>query len=153
MRLARLGDCVKAERTRAHEGGVEVANFDMADDLDELARVRAWARAVLSDVPTAASIDIVMLLNELVSNAMRHGGWPRQVRLTRRTRTLRIEVDDASPELARRREPSDTGGHGVALVEACAERWGQERTDDGKTVWAELALPGGVAPRDAADRT
>ncbi|MDT8914491.1 ATP-binding protein [Amycolatopsis sp. PS_44_ISF1] len=125
-----------AERT---SGEVEVRMLDVADDLAELSRVRAWARAALQDVPARELADMIMVLDELVSNALRHGVPPRQVRLKRRPGWLRIEVDDACVDEACPRPPSDTGGRGLALIESCAMVWGQQQQHDtGKTVWAEL---------------
>lgn len=85
--------------------------------------------------------------DRLVSNALRHGTPPRQVRLKRRPGWLRIEVDDSCVDEACPRPPADDGGRGLALIESCAMVWGQQQHRTGKTVWAELtsvAHPRGV---------
>ncbi|MEV7553155.1 ATP-binding protein [Amycolatopsis sp. NPDC089917] len=130
---------------------VEVLTLDVGGDLGELARVRAWARAELGDVSEAGLTDTILVLDELVSNALRHGERPRQVRLLRRPGRLRIEVDDAATAPAAPRPPSGTGGRGLALIDACTTAWGQEHRDDGKTVWAELDLAESNVSGDTAD--
>ncbi|MFC9252185.1 ATP-binding protein [Amycolatopsis thailandensis] len=130
---------------------VEVLALDVGCDLGELARVRAWARAELDDVAEAGLTDIILVLDELVSNALRHGKRPRQVRLLRRPGRLRIEVDDAGKTPATPRPPSATGGRGLALIGACATAWGQEHRDGGKTVWAELDLAESNVSGDTTD--
>jgi anti-sigma regulatory factor (Ser/Thr protein kinase) len=108
-------------------------------DLGELAKVRGWVRTVLRDFPASVVTTAVMVVDELTSNALRHGRAPYHVRLLTGAAKLRIEVDDGGGEPARRRTPSDQGGRGLLLVERCAATWGQLRRAGGKTLWAELA--------------
>ncbi|MEV6908571.1 ATP-binding protein [Amycolatopsis sp. NPDC051071] len=115
-----------------------VLTLAVGSDLTELARVRAWARAELRDVAEDDLMDTILVLDELVSNALRHAKPPRQVRLLRLPGRVRIEVDDSGENLATPRPASDNGGRGLPLIEACAAAWGQDRREDGKTVWAEL---------------
>ncbi len=119
---------------------VEALTLDVSGDLSELARVRAWARAELRDVAEEDLTDTILVLDELVSNAVRHGKPPQRVRLLRQPGRLRIEVDDSGTTPATPRPPSETGGRGLALIDACSTGWGQEHREDGKTVWAELSL-------------
>ncbi|NBH05219.1 ATP-binding protein [Amycolatopsis sp. SID8362] len=107
-------------------------------ELTELARVRQWVRSVLCGLPASVVSTAVMVVDELASNALRHGRAPYHVRLLPGVAKLRIEVDDGGGETARRRTPSDDGGRGLLLVERCAAAWGQLRRAGGKTLWAEL---------------
>ena len=107
-------------------------------ELSELARVRHWVRTVLCDLPVNVVSTAVMVVDELTSNALRHGRAHYHVRLLPGAAKLRIEVDDGGGETARRRAPSDHGGRGLLLVERCAAAWGQLRRPSGKTLWAEL---------------
>ncbi|WP_414938423.1 ATP-binding protein [Amycolatopsis sp. cmx-11-51] len=118
----------------------KVLSLDVVDDLTDLARVRAWARAELRDLAGEDLADTILVLDELVSNALRHGKGSRRVRLLRQPGRLRIEVDDSGRTPAVPRPPSDNGGRGLALIDACAATWGQDPRDDGKTVWAELRV-------------
>jgi signal transduction histidine kinase len=47
------------------------------------------------DLPDHVRHDVVTVVDELTSNALRHGEPPRQVRLLRRLNWLCVEVDDA----------------------------------------------------------
>ncbi|WP_086679368.1 ATP-binding protein [Amycolatopsis pretoriensis] len=107
-------------------------------ELSELAKVRHWVRTVLREFPANVVSTAVMVVDELTSNALRHGRAPYHVRLLPGAAKLRIEVDDGGGEPARRRAPSDQGGRGLLLVERCAAAWGQLRRPSGKTLWAEL---------------
>uniref|UniRef100_A0AAU2K0W1 SpoIIE family protein phosphatase n=1 Tax=Streptomyces sp. NBC_00049 TaxID=2903617 RepID=A0AAU2K0W1_9ACTN len=85
-----------------------------------------------------------LILSELITNALRYGSAPVQVRLLH-TQTLTCEVWDASstaPHL-RYAATTDEGGRGLFLVAQLSERWGTRYTPEGKVIWAELELPGG----------
>jgi two-component sensor histidine kinase len=130
---------VSTEQAARTGGQVESLTLDVGTDITESARVRAWARAELADLTEEALADTILVLDELVSNALRHGKPPQRVRLTRSPGLVRIDVDDAERTPAAPRRPSENGGRGLVLIDACASAWGQEVRDDGKTVWAELA--------------
>ena len=83
-----------------------------------------------------------LIVSELVTNAIRYGGSPIQLRLIRDT-TLICEVSDSSstaPHM-RRARAFDEGGRGLLLVAQLTQRWGSRHTRTGKTIWAEQALP------------
>ncbi|MEU9475812.1 PAS domain-containing protein [Streptomyces sp. NPDC048191] len=83
-----------------------------------------------------------LVVSELVTNAIRYGEPPIQLRLIR-DRALICEVSDASstaPHL-RRAHAYDEGGRGLLLVAQLTQRWGSRQTGRGKTIWAEQALP------------
>ncbi|MFE7651311.1 SpoIIE family protein phosphatase [Streptomyces bottropensis] len=83
-----------------------------------------------------------LIVSELVTNAIRYGAPPIQLRLVRAD-ALICEVSDGSstaPHL-RRARTFDEGGRGLLLVAQVAERWGSRHTSAGKTIWAEQALP------------
>ncbi|MFC3453470.1 ATP-binding protein [Amycolatopsis speibonae] len=86
---------MSAEEAAPAGSEVEVLTLDVGDDLGELARVRAWVRAELRDVAEAALADTILVLDEVVSNALRHGKPPLRVRLLRQPGSLRVEADDA----------------------------------------------------------
>jgi two-component sensor histidine kinase len=114
--------------------------LDVEDDLGELRRAREWLRDQLTWLPADTAEDFVLVADELVSNALRHGAAPRRLRLSRGGDVLRLEVEDGARTLATPREGTVTGGRGLTLVDVLATRWGQELTERGKVVWAELAL-------------
>jgi anti-sigma regulatory factor (Ser/Thr protein kinase) len=93
--------------------------------------------------------DGLLVVSELVGNAVRHSGCVNDHRLdvkVQRDRTsLLISVHD--PGLARQSArpastpPSEPGGWGLRIIERLARRWGAERPD-GYRVWAELPVSG-----------
>ena len=104
--------------------------------------------AALGD-PLAASPDgmVSLLLTELVTNAVRHGGAQdgQRVAVTveHRPGLLRVSVSDSGPGFhwrppAPRRPPAE-GGYGLVLVDRMAQRWGIEPGGDSTTVWFELS--------------
>jgi PAS domain S-box-containing protein len=108
----------------------------------------AGARRMASDQLTAWGLDELafateLIVSELVTNAIRYGTAPIELRLMRGD-SLICEVSDGSnsaPHLRRARS-FDEGGRGLLLVAQLAERWGSRQTPSGKTIWAELPLPG-----------
>ena len=84
----------------------------------------------------------VLLVSELVTNAVRHarGSDPITLELQTAGTWLRIEVQDADPRWPQPRTPAefDGSGFGFVLVDALAGKWGVRETATGKAVWAEL---------------
>ncbi|UOZ10674.1 alpha/beta fold hydrolase [Amycolatopsis sp. WQ 127309] len=129
------------QRTAPVDDRLRVIALEVADDLRELATVRTWAARVVQDLPEDQRLDVLTVVGELTSNALRHGEPPRQIRLLRKPGWLCVEVDDTCLDSACPRPPSTTGGHGLTLVAAISASWGQRQRATGKTVWAEIELP------------
>ncbi len=93
--------------------------------------------------------DVYLLVSELVTNGVRHGGAGEddvmELTALRHGNRLRVVVTDWGPGFDGRPRPRNradqTGGWGLFLVERLAERWGTQRSDDATTVWFELKLP------------
>ena len=97
-----------------------------------------------SDVDGRTAGDLMLLVSELVTNAVRHARSDRfEVRLDVRPDMLRLEVHDEGSGFDPRIAPSDdgTGGYGLFIVDRLADRWGVER-DEGGVIWLELDRPG-----------
>jgi hypothetical protein len=86
--------------------------------------------------------DVLIAVNELVSNVNRHTGDGGDLQLALRPGAVLIEVRDASVELPRVCEPEVArgGGRGMRMVEAVARRWGTRLVPGGKVVWAEIPM-------------
>lgn len=90
---------------------------------DTAAQARDTAREFLSDLapaPTPETTEnVVLVVSELVTNALRHAGGITQMRLTAGRNTVEITVQDPSPTRPRPRHPDITGyegGYGLTLV-------------------------------------
>ncbi len=102
---------------------------------------RRALRTMLVGSPLAARGDAaVLVLSELVSNAVLHGRSPLTVVLSLGAERLRVEVRDASPVSPSFGvlDPTALTGRGMLLVASNADRWGVEPTASGKTVWVEF---------------
>ncbi|MEV6992757.1 SpoIIE family protein phosphatase [Streptomyces sp. NPDC093228] len=137
-------------RTQALDDRHTVA-WELLEDLSEVARARDLASLQLAHwgLPEAAFL-AELVVSELVTNAIRYGGSPVQLRLIRHD-TLICEVSDGAhtaPHL-RRARTFDEGGRGLFIVAQLAERWGTRQQSGGKTIWAELALPPATVPAPA----
>ncbi|MFE7575562.1 SpoIIE family protein phosphatase [Streptomyces sp. NPDC057521] len=103
------------------------------------AAVRAWGAKDRAD-------EVELAADELVTNALMHtdGGAIVTIRvLTGPERRLRVDVEDRSSALPRRREAGEAGvsGRGLLLVDQLADAWGVESRGTGKCVWSEFVVP------------
>uniref|UniRef100_A0AAU2JJD2 PAS domain-containing SpoIIE family protein phosphatase/ATP-binding protein n=1 Tax=Streptomyces sp. NBC_00049 TaxID=2903617 RepID=A0AAU2JJD2_9ACTN len=129
-------------RTRALHSD-QVVVWDLPSD----ASIVSTARRQATDQLTAwgleeASFVTELVVSELVTNAIRYGQPPIQLRLIHENKNLICEVSDASstaPHM-RRARTFDEGGRGLLLVAQLAQRWGTRHAPIGKTVWAEQSL-------------
>jgi CheY-like chemotaxis protein/anti-sigma regulatory factor (Ser/Thr protein kinase) len=122
----------------------DVRVLDAPHDVGAGTRARALVREAVRDWNLAAIFDdAALVVTELVTNAVIHGGSTFRLQLSRTTSAFRIEVvdeGDGTPEP----QPQDTeaeGGRGIMLVDAMASSWGVESVPSGKLVWAEIAIP------------
>jgi CheY-like chemotaxis protein/anti-sigma regulatory factor (Ser/Thr protein kinase) len=84
----------------------------------------------------------LLVVTELVTNAVVHAGSQCDLRVQLRDGVLRLEVDDeggGTPDLQRSSD-SEEHGRGLFLVSAMSMSWGIGPTPAGKTVWAELLV-------------
>ncbi|NUK32923.1 SpoIIE family protein phosphatase [Streptomyces lunaelactis] len=105
------------------------------------AAVAAWGARERAD-------EIELAADEMITNALMHtdGGAIVTIRvLSGPERRLRVEVEDRSSALPRRREAGESGvsGRGLLLVDRLTEAWGVESRGSGKCVWCEFVIPDG----------
>jgi anti-sigma regulatory factor (Ser/Thr protein kinase) len=86
----------------------------------------------------------VLLVSEVVTNALRHTDGQVTLELWRYPGRLRVEVSDETSRgpVVAGGGPLDEAGRGVPLMDALADRWGTAPHGEGKVVWFELDLPG-----------
>ncbi|MGW0627679.1 SpoIIE family protein phosphatase [Streptomyces sp. NPDC002758] len=112
------------------------------------AAVCAWGARARAD-------EIELVADELITNALMHTEGSAIVTLRMLSgseRRLRVEIEDSSSALPRRREAGENGvsGRGLLLVDRLTDVWGVEARGGGKCVWCEFLMPN--AP-DSPDRT
>jgi len=101
------------------------------------------ARGIDGEVADSA----VLLVSELVTNAIVHGEPPVELRVRIPDDLLHVEVHDADREAAvhlPRPAPlphERMGGRGLRLVDRLSSRWGLAEDDRGKWIWFEIDLP------------
>ncbi|MEU2673161.1 SpoIIE family protein phosphatase [Streptomyces sp. NPDC007164] len=120
----------------------QVAQWAVATDPAAVAGVRKNVAQWLTDRGLEEeAFATELILSELVTNAVRYGTAPIEVRLLY-DRNLICEVSDSSstsPHL-RYAATTDEGGRGLFLVAQFAERWGTRYTETGKVIWSEQTV-------------
>ncbi|MDT0352387.1 ATP-binding protein [Pseudonocardia charpentierae] len=98
-------------------------------------------RRLLADAPEDLRIDAELVAIELVTNSLEHALGPRSVTIAwAEDGLLHIAVLDGSPDAVLTPGHSRLGAHrgrGLTVVGAVA-RWGVDRGQTTKTVWATL---------------
>jgi anti-sigma regulatory factor (Ser/Thr protein kinase) len=110
-----------------------------ADAREQLAMQVEW-------LPPSTRATADLLLTELVTNAVRHGGADQgeriEVTLESSANALKVAVTDPGPGFEWHPRPPDRpaaeGGYGLVLVDRFARLWAVERGPASTTVWFEL---------------
>jgi anti-sigma regulatory factor (Ser/Thr protein kinase) len=129
--LARMAGCRKRD----------TAAWRLPARTDAPGRARVLARARLRQwrIRDGTRDSVLLVVSELVTNAVRYAAGPITVRLIRAGRGLLCEVEDTGngrPRLVRGGMLDDSG-RGLHVVHKLTTRWGVRWTDTGKAVWAE----------------
>jgi serine phosphatase RsbU (regulator of sigma subunit)/anti-sigma regulatory factor (Ser/Thr protein kinase) len=144
------------------------ARAHLAPEPTAVAQARTFIKDTLRNfvqsgaaLPETAVGDAVLLVSELVANALQHAGTGFEVgcRLTGRgSATLEVTVTDRHPARSLPDPPpiedsSSERGRGLILAAALASAWGVTYTATAKTVWFRLLLssPGAEAASIGAD--
>ncbi|MGH2685138.1 MAG: ATP-binding protein [Actinomycetota bacterium] len=129
---------------RAHE-----ARTSLPADLASAGAARRFVGSTLREWECDTLADSALLLvSELVTNAVLHARSALDVVLRLAADRLRVEVHDESPTQPTRKHYSIHAGtgRGLMLVEQLAQEWGVDQLgDNGKRVWFELHRSGGTS--------
>ena len=117
----------------------------------ELSKLRARVRTALTGRSNVVHPEVeqwsermVLIVDELASNALRHGGAPVAAALHRADDQWLIAVDDSLPRMppmpAQGRDPG-LGGFGLYLVADLSSEHGWCPETAAKTVWAVIQAP------------
>ncbi|MFF4487864.1 SpoIIE family protein phosphatase [Streptomyces sp. NPDC001544] len=108
--------------------------------------LRRWEVGEIADA-------VLLVVSELVTNALVHTQGPVHVDLMLRGDRVRVCVSDSSPRAPAKPVIVDwesTGGRGLMLVEAMSDSFGSMPVASGKQVWSEIVVPpcepAGAAP-------
>ncbi|MGW2565714.1 SpoIIE family protein phosphatase [Streptomyces sp. NPDC001537] len=120
----------------------DTATWRLPARVDAAARARTLVSALLGQwrIRDETQDRVLLVVDELVANAVRFAGGPLTVRLIRTGRGLLCEVGDTGngrPRLGRG-GLLDDGGRGLHVVHGLTTRWGVRWTDNGKVVWASV---------------
>lgn len=136
------------QRVRVPDGFSELWCEEL-DSVEGLPRLRRRLRSETTGSPTVErpeqehwSERLVLVADELTSNALRHGGAPVATALSRVGNEWMVTVSDYAPDVppapAEGRDPG-LGGLGLYLIADLADRHGWFAHRGMKTVWAVVA--------------
>jgi anti-sigma regulatory factor (Ser/Thr protein kinase) len=115
-----------------------------------LARRRLAAELTAAGIYDGTVSDAVLVVSELLSNAIRHArplpGANLQVAWALGADAIEVAVSDGGAitrPVPAHATLSSLGGRGLDIVEFVARTWGVRTDDSGLTVWAVLPLPPG----------
>jgi anti-sigma regulatory factor (Ser/Thr protein kinase) len=115
-------------------------------DLPEVPAARRFVTEALAATGSCATDDLLLVVSELATNAVRHGAGAMEVRVHADAGQARVEVlDDGGAQVSEppAAPPLDSvGGRGLHLVRSVSQAWGTGLDARGRTlVWAELQVP------------
>jgi anti-sigma regulatory factor (Ser/Thr protein kinase) len=132
------------------------AQFDLVPEAGSARAARRAVAEVLSSwgLPAYAVDDAVLIVSELVANAVLHARDEAalELEITFGGAWLRVSVSDGSAvrPSARAAERNHENGRGMAIIDALSDRWGVEGRGRGKRIWFEVDL--GRTPPTAAEQ-
>ena len=131
--------------------GVMCREFEVCDrrcDAAAPSRARRFVadtlRSELSGPAVEGSVEVaVVVVSELVTNAVRAGGAAVAVSVQLHRDHLRVVVFDDAPGRPKSGTAGagDVRGRGLSIVRAVSRAWGLQVAAAGKRIWAEIALP------------
>lgn len=128
------------------DAGLPVRRLRMAGDAAAVRDARSLVAEALLGADDELRDAAVLLADEVVTNAVVHGGGWFLLQVDAGPETVRIEVTDANAAQPRVLQASGEREHGrgLAIVDTLATRWGTEHLGTHKIVWFELdPHPGG----------
>jgi anti-sigma regulatory factor (Ser/Thr protein kinase) len=123
-----------------HSAGVPALVLPL--DPRSVPAARGLLRSALDGHAASSADDAVLMISELVTNAVLHARTRLHVSVSIADQTLRVEVSDDDPTLPVAPDPEthSTSGRGLLIVDNLADKWGTFTSTHGKTVWFELQI-------------
>ncbi|WP_051752333.1 ATP-binding protein [Streptosporangium amethystogenes] len=129
-----------------------LGQVELPAEATSVPRARHYVRELLAGSACARTDDALLLVSELVTNAVCHSDSGRVpggriiVAVARHNGTLHCDVIDAgsaghTPRLHTEVDFTSDGGRGLWLVQELATAWGWNETATGRVVWFQLGRP------------
>ncbi|NMO54265.1 ATP-binding protein [Actinoplanes sp. TBRC 11911] len=141
---------MKGWRKRHPPGATEQVARWTLDQPPQLRTLRTALQTAVRSRALPATVDVTDLLErllivatELAGNALRHGQPPAVVALLQVDGQLIVDVADRDPvgePGVDEQRPAGAGGLGLPLAQRLAQDVGWYATEDGKHVWAAIAV-------------
>ncbi|CAL9443746.1 SpoIIE family protein phosphatase [Streptomyces sp. enrichment culture] len=124
-----------------HCGLAHVVRTELPGNALAAAAARGFARAALDEWGASAgsAADAVLLISELVTNAVVHAGTSVELECRFGAGVVYAQVADRHPARRVAARGEDGHGYGLRLVGALAKEWGINYRRDRKAVWFQLA--------------
>jgi len=135
-----LAILVARVRTNGGEPGGHRLPFDPKPE--SVALTRGFTAGVLEGAGWREQVDTaVLLVSELVTNAVRHAQGPYALTVTFGDDRVEVSVEDGdrTAPSPRRAGPLEENGRGFVLVGALADDWGVRALSAGKATWFALS--------------
>jgi anti-sigma regulatory factor (Ser/Thr protein kinase) len=116
---------------------------DLPPDTSAAGRARELVADRMASAPAERRATALLLVSELVTNAVQHGAGLVVLTVISTPSVLRVNVFDEGERRpqARMASPDEPWGRGLLLVDRLALAWGvEDGAVLGKTVWFELGL-------------
>ena len=126
---------------------VRTAHLDVPHDTGATTAARKAARSALrlwGFTNTDWLYDATVVVTELVTNAIRHGGGLLSLDLHVVRGRVTVCASDRTRVGPRHRRSDPTGGRGLPVIEALSRAWGVRPNRAGKCVW--VLLPTSTRP-------
>ena len=116
--------------------------WDTTPSTQDVPAIRERAAIVLAewDLHGECAEPSLLVITELVTNAIEHGRPPLRLCLGLDGTSVRVEVHDAAPQRPRLRRREDGRGRGLEIVASLALRHGWTSDASGKVVWADCPI-------------
>ncbi|MEQ4721545.1 ATP-binding protein [Nonomuraea sp. B19D2] len=124
----------------SEEVGPYQVDTPLPKEIGSITAARRMARRALAECGYQGHHeDVLLVVSELVTNALVHGDGPPSLRMRGSAAQVRVEVGDAGERLPEPREPGPANGWGLHVVSLLSTGWGISPRSGGKVVWCELA--------------
>jgi anti-sigma regulatory factor (Ser/Thr protein kinase) len=103
---------------------------------------RDHARRALGSVDADSADDVLLVVSELVTNAVLHGKGPITLTVTVEPAEIVVAVTDHGPESPSfgQQHVDDEDGRGLRIVQRLTAAWDVQRADKAKTITAVVRL-------------